>query len=92
MEKDLEKLSYKEALRLVIKMLDEQGERAQSLDSKFNALDARELLLQKAMERLLGKLEGKKEEGINWRWKAGFVLSIAGFISSIIISIIMRYI
>ena len=84
-EEEIKKMTYTQIVAIPDRKID-------SLDSKFNALDARELLLQKAMERLLGKLEGKKEESKQWRWKAGFVLSIAGFISSIIISIIMRYI
>jgi len=54
MSEDLEKLSYKEALRLVIKILDEQGNQIKSLDD-------RERLIQKALERIAGREEGKKE-------------------------------
>lgn len=76
-EEDLEKLSYKEALRLVIKILDEQG-------SQIKSLDDRERMIQRTLERLMGKLEGKKEakqeEGKSRTWwlgVAGFALGVA---------------
>jgi len=66
MSEDLEKLSYKEALRLVIKILDEQGNQIKSLDD-------RERMIQKALERIAGKEEGKKESQADWKHWLGIV-------------------
>lgn len=55
-EKEIKKSTYTEIVQVVLRQLD-------SLDSKFNALDARELLLQRQVAKLLGKLEGKLEAG-----------------------------
>jgi len=70
MSEDLEKLSYKEALRLVIKILDEQGNQIKSLDD-------RERMIQKALERIAGKEEGKKEakkeSHADWKYWLGII-------------------
>lgn len=79
MSEELEKLTYKEALRLVIKILDEHG-------NQIKSIDERERLIQKALERLMGRLEGRKEESKAWMWKVGFALSIIGFAASVIVA------
>lgn len=76
-----EKMTYTEVVRLLLT-------RIKSLDEKFNKLDSRELILQKAFERLLGTLEGKKEASSSTRYNATLVLSIIALIASIVISVV----
>lgn len=81
MEKDeIKSMTYTEIVQLLIRRID-------SLDSKFNALDGRELILQKQLAKLLGKLEGKREakeersEQFKRDWtKIGTVLALIGLL------------
>ena len=79
-EKNLENLTYKEALRLLINLIDEQGERIQSIDE-------REIHLQKVIERLMGQMEGKKEAKEESRADWKLVLTVVGVIVSILLGI-----
>lgn len=76
-EGKLESLTYKELIRELIKRLDEQSSQIQSLDQ-------RERILQITLERLMGKMEGQKEESGEWKWKLGFATTIILFVINLL--------
>lgn len=80
-----EKLTYKELVRLLI-------DRIESIDKKFDNLDTRETIIQKALARLEGKIEGTKEAeekaDKQWKWKVATVISIVGLVVSIIVAVV----
>jgi len=83
-QEEIEKMGYKDALKLLMKILDEQGKQIASLDE-------RERLIQKTLERLMGQLEGakeaKKEFGEDWKWKAGFLFGVVVLAIEILIKV-----
>jgi len=80
-KEDLENLTYKELVRVMI--------------HRIESLDERERLLQKDLSRIHGLLEGKKEEeerkkerSKTRRWQVATVISIIGLVFSIIVAIV----
>jgi len=76
-----EKLTYKELVRILI-------DRINSQDKKFDNLDKREIIIQKALARLEGKLEGRKEGSKIRRWQIATVISVIGLVVSIIVAVV----
>jgi len=74
MSEDVEKMTYKELVRVLIQRIE--------------SIDDRERLLQKELARIHGLIEGKKEGSKTRRWQVATVISVIGLVFSIIVAVV----